>query len=152
MHAMVDYAFDNGADLDKDGSLDSDELTKLMEDGPPSQAQIKAKATQSPAEIISACDQNADEKLSKSEAHDCVDKYVTNPADNATMHAMIDYSFAAGADLNGDGSLDSSELTKLMEDGPPGSHAQIMTKATQSPAASASIINACDQNSDAKLS
>jgi hypothetical protein len=35
---MIDYAFDNGADLDKDGSLDSGELKKLMEDGPPSQA------------------------------------------------------------------------------------------------------------------
>jgi hypothetical protein len=94
-----------------------------------------------PTAIINACDQNADDKLSQSEAHDCVDKYVTDPADNATMHGMIDYAFSNGADLNGDGSLDAGELEKLMKDGPPSSHAQILARTTM-PAAS--IIAHCD--------
>ena len=118
MHAMVDYAFDNGADLNGDGSLDVTELTKLMRDGPPKayvQTKSFCKIKQSPADIISACDQDADAKLSSKEAHDCVDKFVKDASENKAAHEMVDYAYGAGI-AGDDGLLDEEELEEAMED------------------------------------
>ena len=90
--------------------------------------------------------------MSRDEAHDCVDKYVTDPSDNEDMHEMVDYAFDNGADLIGDGSLDEAELTKLINGGPPKSYVQLWSQLGGGPSSN-QIIDSCDAGEkDAALS
>merc|ERR1711939_326595 len=63
---------------------------------------------QSAADIINACDSSGNGKISKAEAHACIDAHV--PADHqAEAHAEVEEVWDA-VDTSGDGEVDEHEL------------------------------------------
>lgn len=152
---MIDWAFENGADENQDGSLDINELTKLMSSGPPQAAAQKKKRgkrcgkvcrrnrreakkarrhcrrahghaqtaaksfamiAQSPSDIIAACDTTDDAKLSRDEAHTCIDKFVKDKDDNEEAHELVDWAFDDQDIVGSDDEMDEEELADLLED------------------------------------